>query len=112
MATARRILGLARDVTGLLVALVGLIKLILSLVGGATNYAARCLEPTITSSLWRMGSRYLSLRHQAERRARVCMPRARAGGASRATSTNFCPAGHRPHPRRPPLNPCFSTPPT
>lgn len=92
MATARRILGLARDVIGLLIALVGLIKLILSLVGGATNYAARCSEPTITSSSWRRGSRYLSLRHHVGRRVRWCMPRCDVGGASRTISTIFGPA--------------------
>ena len=42
MARIRRILGLARAVIGLLISLASLIKLILSLVGEATNYAARC----------------------------------------------------------------------
>ena len=42
MARIRRVLGLARVVIGLLISLATLIKLILSLVGGATNYSARC----------------------------------------------------------------------
>jgi hypothetical protein len=50
MARFRRVLGLARAVIGLLISLVSLIKLILSLVGGATNYLARCSGRTTTSS--------------------------------------------------------------
>jgi hypothetical protein len=48
MARIRRVLGLARVVIGLLISVVSLIKLILSLVGGATNYSVRCSGPTIT----------------------------------------------------------------
>jgi hypothetical protein len=57
MAHIRRILGLARAVIGLLISLVWLVKLILSIVGEATNYAARCSGPTTTSSFSRMAHR-------------------------------------------------------
>lgn len=92
MARFRRILGLARAVIGLLVSLIGLIKLILSLVGGATNYARRCLARTITSSSCRRGSRYLSRRQQADRRAWWFMPKSGVGGIGRPISTIFGPA--------------------
>ena len=93
MAQIRRILGLARDVIGLLIGRVRLVKLILSVVGGATNYAARCVALMTTSSCSRRGNRCSFLLHQAGRQGRWSMTRFGAGGAPapRPTSITFAP---------------------
>ena len=84
MARIRRILGLARAVIGLLISLASLIKLILSLVGEATNYTARCSAPTTTSSSSRTAHRSSSPPRWAGRWGRRCMLRcAVAGGPPR-----------------------------
>src|ERR1700730_15329234 len=97
MARIRRVLGLARVVIGLLISVVSLIKLILSLVGGATNYWVRCSGPTITSSYSRRVHRSSSPPRWVGRRGRRCMLRSAAVGGRRIAFTTSVAAATLPH---------------
>jgi len=97
MARIRRILGLARAVIGLLISLASLIKLILSLVGEATNYTARCSAPTTTSSSSRTAHRSSSPPRWAGRWGRRCMLRCAVAGGRHVTSTTSAPAATSAH---------------
>jgi hypothetical protein len=90
-------LRLARDVIRLLIALVGLVKVILMLVSGATNYPDRCSAPTSTSSSSRTGIRYLSLRHLAAKLGQWSMWMCGAAGDHPTTSTIFVAAAMSRH---------------
>jgi hypothetical protein len=96
MARIRRVLGLARVVIGLLISVVSLIKLILSLVGGATNYSVRCSGPTITNSYSRRVHKSSSPPRWAGRWGQWCILRSADVGGHHTTSTTSVPAATLP----------------
>ena len=82
-------LRLAREVIRLLIALIGLIHAVITLVGGATNYVATCLARTFISLSCRTGIRFLFLRRPVDKLGRWCISMFVAGGGRLTTFTTF-----------------------